>query len=251
MTAREPWAAKSGLRQALEEAIASYDPGDAGADPDGPPVGALERAWAVERDRMVEADPLAEPVWVVEPDRPVKPVRSTQSGRATRSDRATQSDRSPQPGRSAQSGCPTQSDRSDPNYLDQLLRLKADFENYRKRMQRDNEALALRAGEGVLESLLPVLDNMARALGAAEGHEEGQLLKGVELVAEQLRSVLAGHGLAEVPAAPGLLFDPTVHEAVVAQDSDEHPEGTIVTVLEAGYLLHGRLLRPARVIVAR
>ena len=136
-------------------------------------------------------------------------------------------------------------------YLDQLLRLKAEFENYRKRVQRDNEALVLRAGEGVLESLLPVLDNMQRALESAARHEEGQLIKGVELVSGQLRSVLEGHGLDEVPAAPGLPFDPTVHEAVVAQESDEYPEGMICAVLAPGYLLHGRLLRPARVIVAR
>jgi len=136
-------------------------------------------------------------------------------------------------------------------YLDHLQRLKAEFENYRKRVQRDNEALVLRAGEGVIESLLPVVDNMQRALESAEKHEEGQLIKGVELVAGQLRSVLEGHGLDEVPAEPGLPFDPNVHEAVVAQESDEYDEGMITTVLESGYLLHGRLLRPARVIVAR
>ena len=136
-------------------------------------------------------------------------------------------------------------------YLDHLQRLKAEFENYRKRVQRDNEALVLRAGEGVLESLLPVLDNMARTLQAAEQHEEGQLIKGVEIVSGQLRSVLESHGLDEVPAGPGVPFDPAVHEAVVAQDSDEYSEGLIIAVLAPGYLLHGRLLRPARVIVAR
>jgi molecular chaperone GrpE len=136
-------------------------------------------------------------------------------------------------------------------YLDHLLRLKAEFENYRKRVQRDNEALVLRAGEGVIESLLPVVDNMQRALESAERHEEGQLIKGVELVSGQLRAVLEGHGLEEVPAEPGLPFDPNVHEAVVAQDSDDYEEGMITAVLEPGYLLHGRLLRPARVIVAR
>jgi molecular chaperone GrpE len=96
-----------------------------------------------------------------------------------------------------------------------------------------------------------VLDNMQRALESAERHEERQLIKGVELVSGQFRSVLEGHGLDEVPAAAGLPFNPTVHEAVVAQDSDEYPEGMIVAVLAPGYLLHGRLLRPARVIVAR
>ena len=135
-------------------------------------------------------------------------------------------------------------------YLDHLLRLKAEFENYRKRVQRDNEAVVARAGERVIESLLPVLDNLQRALEAAERHEEGQVVEGVELVAGQLRAVLAGHGLEEVAAAPGLAFDPNLHEAVVAQAHDEFPEGAITTVLESGYLLHGRLLRPARVIVA-
>ena len=136
-------------------------------------------------------------------------------------------------------------------YLDHLQRMKAEFENYRRRVQRDNEALVLRAGEGVIESLLPVVDNMQRALEAAEKHEEGQLIKGVELVAGQLRGVLEGHGLDQVPAEPGVPFDPNVHEAVVAQDNDDYPEGVIVAVLEPGYLLHGRLLRPARVIVSR
>jgi molecular chaperone GrpE len=134
---------------------------------------------------------------------------------------------------------------------DHLQRLKAEFENYRKRVQRDNQALVLRAGEGVLESLLPVLDNMQRALESAQRHEEGQLIKGVEIVSGQLRSVLEGHGLDQVPAAPGLPFDPNIHEAVVTQESDEFDEGAIVAVLEPGYLLHGRLLRPARVVVAR
>jgi molecular chaperone GrpE len=136
-------------------------------------------------------------------------------------------------------------------FLDHLQRLKAEFENYRKRVQRDNEALVLRAGEGVIESLLPVVDNMQRALEAAERHEEGHLTKGVELVAGQLRSVLESHGLDEVPAEPGVPFDPTVHEAVLTQEHDEYPEGVIVAVLERGFLLHGRLLRPARVIVSR
>ena len=136
-------------------------------------------------------------------------------------------------------------------YLDQLQRLKAEFDNYRKRLQRDGEALRLRAAEGLVESLLPVIDNMERALEAAGKHEESKLVEGVELVSEQLRSVLASQGLEEVPAEPGVPFDPTVHEAVLVQESAEHPEGTIAAVLERGYLLHGRLLRPVKVIVAR
>jgi len=135
-------------------------------------------------------------------------------------------------------------------YLDQLRRLKAEFDNYRKRVQRDSEQQRLRAAEAVVESLLPVMDNMGRAVDAAERHEEGQLIAGVELVAGQLRGVLAAHGLEEVAVEPGTVFDPTYHEAVLTQPSDEYDEGAVLQVLERGYLLHGRLLRPAKVIVA-
>ena len=102
-------------------------------------------------------------------------------------------------------------------YLDHLRRLKAEFENYRKRVQRDNEDLRLRAAEAVVESLLPVMDNMGRALEAAAQHEEGQLLAGVELVAGQLRGTLEGHGLEEIPVETGMLFDPNLHEAIMTQ----------------------------------
>ena len=75
----------------------------------------------------------------------------------------------------------------------------------------------MRAAEGVVESLLPVIDNMQRALEAAAKHEEGQLIAGVELVADQLHTVLSSHGLEELPAEPGMSFDPNVHEAVLTQ----------------------------------
>jgi molecular chaperone GrpE len=136
------------------------------------------------------------------------------------------------------------------SYLDHLRRLQAEFDNYRKRVQRDAEQHRLRAAEAVVESLLPVMDNMGRALEAAARHEEGQLIAGLELVAGQLRATLEGHGLDEVPVEPGTLFDPTYHEAVLTQPSEEHDEGAVLQVLERGYLLHGRLLRPAKVIVS-
>ncbi len=117
-------------------------------------------------------------------------------------------------------------------------------------MQRDNEELRLRAAETVVESLLPVMDNMSRALEAGDKHAEGQLLDGFGLVADQLRGTLAGHGLEEIDVEPGTSFDPEYHEAIMTQASPEHDEGTVVQVLERGYLLHGKLLRPAKVIVA-
>jgi molecular chaperone GrpE len=137
------------------------------------------------------------------------------------------------------------------DYLDHLRRLKAEWDNYRKRVQRDNEELRLRAAETVVESLLPVMDNFSRALEAGDKHEEGQLLAGLNLVADQLRGTLAGHGLEEIEVEPGTTFDPEYHEAIVAQPSDEYDEGTVTQVLERGYLLHGKLLRPTKVIVAR
>jgi molecular chaperone GrpE len=136
-------------------------------------------------------------------------------------------------------------------YLDHLRRLKAEWDNYRKRSQREKEDQRLRAAEAVVESLLPVMDNMSRALDAGDKHEEGQLLAGFGLVADQLRGTLAGHGLEEIEVEPGTMFDPEYHEAIVAQPSDEFDEGTVTQVLERGYLLHGKLLRPAKVIVAR
>jgi molecular chaperone GrpE len=135
-------------------------------------------------------------------------------------------------------------------YLDHLRRLKAEFDNYRKRVQRDNEELRLRAAETVVESLLPVMDNMSRALEAGDKHGEGQLAAGLTLVADQLRGTLAGHGLEEIDVADGTSFDPEYHEAIMTQASPDHDEGTVVQVLERGYLLHGKLLRPAKVIVA-
>ncbi len=137
------------------------------------------------------------------------------------------------------------------DYLDHLLRLKAEWDNYRKRSQREKEEQRLRAAETVVESLLPVMDNLSRALEAADKHEEGQLLAGLDLVAGQLRGTLAGHGLEEIEVEPGTTFDPEYHEAIVTQPSEEYEEGTVTQVLERGYLLHGKLLRPAKVIVAR
>jgi molecular chaperone GrpE len=213
MTLYEPWATRARLRDALAEAAASYASAEAAAS-------AAARAEAATAEQA-----------------PLTARQAPVTDAATEDDRHTARLRT------------VAAERD--QYLDHLQRLKAEFENYRKRVQRDNEALVLRAGEGVIESLLPVVDNLQRALEPAERHEEGRLLQGVELVAGQLRSVLEGHGLDEVPAAPGLPFDPNVHEAVVAEESDEHSEGMISAVLEPGYLLHGRLLRPARVIVAR
>lgn len=132
-------------------------------------------------------------------------------------------------------------------YLNDLKRLAADFENYRKRAVRDQENLVARAHERLVKELLPVLDDLERALQAAAEHEEAKLEEGVRLVHRELRDVLVREGLVEI-ATDGR-FDPHVHEALLQQPS-EAEEGSVIEVLQKGYRLGDRVLRPARVVVA-
>ena len=132
-------------------------------------------------------------------------------------------------------------------YLDSLQRLKAEFDNYRKRTARDQADFAERANERLVKELLPVLDDLARALEAAEKHEEAKLEEGVRLVHRQLAGLLRREGLAEIETDGK--FDPHVHEALLSQPS-EAPEGSVIDVVQKGYRLGDRVLRPARVVVS-
>jgi molecular chaperone GrpE len=132
-------------------------------------------------------------------------------------------------------------------YLDSLQRLKAEFDNYRKRSAREQAAFFARANEQLLKELLPVLDDLERALEAAAKHEEAQLEEGVRLVHRALADALAQAGLAEIETNGR--FDPHVHESLLSQPSDEE-EGTVIDVVQKGYRLGDRVLRPARVVVA-
>ena len=131
--------------------------------------------------------------------------------------------------------------------IDTLQRLQADFDNYRKRAARDQESLVARAGERIVKELLPILDDLERALEAAEQHEEAKLEDGVRLVHRQLEQLLEREGLALVETEGR--FDPHVHEALLTQPSDAD-EGSVIEVLQKGYRLGDRVLRPARVVVA-
>ena len=131
--------------------------------------------------------------------------------------------------------------------IDTLQRLQADFDNYRKRAARDQESLVARAGERIVKELLPVLDDLERALEAVESHEEAELEDGVKLVHRQLEQLLEKEGLALVETDGQ--FDPHVHEALLTQPSDAD-EGSVIEVLQKGYRLGDRVLRPARVVVA-
>ena len=132
-------------------------------------------------------------------------------------------------------------------YLEHLQRVAADFENYRKRAARDQESLVARAAERLVRELLPVLDDLERALQAAEQHEEAKLEEGVRLVHRQLAETLRKEGLEEI-STDGK-FDPHLHEALLAQPA-EAEAGTVIEVLQKGYRLGDRVLRPARVVVA-
>jgi molecular chaperone GrpE len=129
-----------------------------------------------------------------------------------------------------------------------LKRVAADFDNYRKRALRDQEALVARAHERLVKELLPVVDDLERALVAAEGHEEAKLEEGVRLVHRELRDALAKEGLVEIETDGE--FDPHVHEALLTQPSGEG-DGAILQVIQKGYRLGDRVLRPARVVVSQ
>ena len=140
-----------------------------------------------------------------------------------------------------------QATRERDEYLDALQRLKAEFENYRKRVQRDQAEFVARASERLLKQLLPVLDDLERALEAAADHEEAKLEEGVRLVQRALADALVKEGLVEVETDGA--FDPHTQEALLAQPS-EADEGTVIQVLQKGYKLGDRVLRPARVVVS-
>jgi molecular chaperone GrpE len=132
-------------------------------------------------------------------------------------------------------------------YLDSLQRLKAEFDNFRKRTAREYESMSARANEALLRELLPILDDLERALEAAEQHEEAKLEEGVALVHRALADLLRRQGLQEIETDGR--FDPHVHEALLAQPSDKE-EGSVIQVTQKGYRLGDLVLRPARVIVS-
>ena len=133
---------------------------------------------------------------------------------------------------------------------DRLVRLQADFENYRKRTLREREDLLNFAGEQLITELLPVLDNFERALAAGRENTEG-LYAGVEMIYRQLTGLLEARGLAPVSALGGK-FDPCRHEAVAWEEtSEESQDNTVIKEFQKGYCLKEKVIRPAMVVVAR
>lgn len=136
---------------------------------------------------------------------------------------------------------------------DRLLRLQADFENFRRRAAREHQEALLYGPQNVVKDLLSVVDNLDRAIDHARQSEGGDLqglLQGVELVQRELLGVLEKHHVSEIEAL-GKPFDPTFHEAMAQVSEDSVAPNTVIEVLQKGYQLRDRLLRPAQVVVTK
>lgn len=142
-----------------------------------------------------------------------------------------------------------QQEREASHYLDLLKRMKADFDNYRKRVIKEQTLLIERASKGLIEKLLPIVDNLERALSASRNNFDFEgLLSGVEMIYQQLVEVLKKEGLEPInPQSEP--FNPECHEAVLTEVKDGYQDETVLEVLEKGYRLKGMLLRPAKVKV--
>lgn len=135
------------------------------------------------------------------------------------------------------------------DYYNRLLRLQADFDNFRKRTTRERDDFARYASAVLCEALLPVLDNFQLAL-EAKGQDPAGVVKGVEMIYRQLLDVLQREGLTPVEAL-GQQFDPSKHEAAMQESTDQYPDNTVIAELRRGYYLKDKLLRPAMVKVAK
>ncbi len=133
-------------------------------------------------------------------------------------------------------------------YFNRLVRMQADFENFRKRVSREREDLLSYSNERLILSLLPVVDNFERAL-AVENNDYGKLLAGVEMIYRQLQEILAREGLVSIPAT-GEIFNPELHEAVMREEGGDYPENTVIQELRKGFSYKGKVIRAAMVKVA-
>jgi len=135
---------------------------------------------------------------------------------------------------------------------DRLLRSQAELDNFRKRSRRELDEQLKYAQLPIMRDLLPVLDNLERAVSATQLTEDPaaeSLLQGVQLVMADLKSILQRHHCRQIESVEGTEFDPNCHEAIAQQPSAEHPPGTVIQVAQTGYQLHDRVVRPSQVVV--
>ncbi|MGQ9630083.1 MAG: nucleotide exchange factor GrpE [bacterium] len=136
-------------------------------------------------------------------------------------------------------------------YYDRLLRVAAEFDNYKKRMEKERADIIRYANVDLIQELLPVLDNLERALSSAkESHSVESLIQGVEITLKQFLTILGKYGLEKIEAE-GQKFDPNVHEAMMVEESEEHGENVIIEELQRGYKIGDRVVRPSLVKVAK
>jgi len=137
------------------------------------------------------------------------------------------------------------------NY-DRLLRVSAEFENYKKRASRDLAELRKFANQSLIKEMLSVIDNLELAMNSTNGHKtiDQGLLQGLDMTHKEILKVFEKFNVKPIEAK-GQIFDPTYHEAVMQEETDEAGENTVINELQKGYLIHDRLLRPAMVVVAR
>lgn len=135
------------------------------------------------------------------------------------------------------------------NY-DRFLRLSAEFENFKKRMEKEKNDAYKFGTENLIKELLPVLDNLERAIDHGEAKDPQGLLEGVDMTLKGFLTALEKIGVSALDAA-GKEFDPNLHEAVMVQEDAHHPASTVLNQLQKGYTLHSRLIRPAMVVVSK
>lgn len=138
---------------------------------------------------------------------------------------------------------------ADENY-DRFLRAQAELENYKKRVEKEKNGLVKYGNEELIRALLPVIDNLERALDHPAGENPDGIIEGIKITINQFHQVLEKFGVTRI-AAVGKPFDPSKHEAMMQVESSEHEPNTVVSELQKGYFLNDRLLRPAMVSVAR
>ena len=145
----------------------------------------------------------------------------------------------------------TKEQQAKENY-DRLLRVSAEFENYKKRTSRELEEFRKFANQSLIKEMLSVIDNLELAMNSTNGHKsiDQGLLQGLDMTHKEILKVFEKFNVKPIEAK-GQIFDPTYHEAVMQEETDEAGENTVINELQKGYLIHDRLLRPAMVVVAR
>lgn len=135
-------------------------------------------------------------------------------------------------------------------YLDHLIRLKAEFENYKKRVEKERGEYVRFANSQLILQILPVIDNLKLAIENAKFSKDIQILRGMEMVFKSLEEILIKNGLEKIETE-GKTFDPHVHEAVEFVESEEIPENTIIEEIKEGYIFNNRVIRPAKVKISK